>query len=53
MNFEQIGEERARKLNTVPTRFKLPAEDVDMLIAAGADSLRANDVYKAFLASLR
>jgi NTE family protein len=53
VNFEQIGEERARKLNTVPTRFKLPAEDVDMLIAAGADSLRANDVYKAFLASLR
>jgi NTE family protein len=53
VNFDQIGEERARKLNAVPTRFKLPAEDVDMLIAAGADSLRVNNVYTAFLASLR
>ena len=53
VNFDQIGEERARKLNAVPTRFKLPAKDVDMLIAAGADSLRVNNVYKAFLASLR
>jgi len=53
LNFDQLGDERARKLNMVPTRFKLPAEDVDLLIAAGADSLRTNGVYKAFLASLR
>ena len=53
VNFDQIGQERARRLNAVPTRFKLPAEDVDMLIAAGADSLRVNNVYTAFLASLR
>ena len=36
----------------MPTRFKLPAEDVDMLIAAGADSLRVNNVYTAFLAGM-
>lgn len=51
ISFDQLGEERARKLNTVPTRFKLPAEDVDELIAAGADAVRANGVYKAFIAS--
>lgn len=53
LNFDQLGDERAAKLNAIPTRFKLPAEDVDLLIAAGADSLRTNGVYKAFLASLR
>lgn len=53
LNFDQLDPERARKLNAVPTRFKLPAEDVDLLIAAGADSLRSNSVFKAFLASLR
>jgi len=53
LNFDQLDPERAQKLNTIPTRFKLPAEDVDLLISAGADSLRSNGVFKAFLASLR
>jgi NTE family protein len=53
VNFEQLGNERARKLNAIQTRFKLPEEDVDTLIAAGADSVRGNGVYQAFLASLR
>ena len=53
VNFDQLEPERAQKLNTVPTRFKLPAEDVDLLIEAGADSLRSNGAFKAFLASLR
>ena len=51
--FDQLGDERARRLNAIPTRFKLPAEDVDLLIGAGANSVRANGVFKAFLASLR
>jgi NTE family protein len=53
VSFDQLGDERARKLNAVPTRFKLPADEVDLLIEAGADSVRANGVYNAFLASLR
>ena len=53
LNFDQLDPARAQKLNTIPTRFKLPAEDVDLLISAGADSLRSNGVFKAFLASLR
>jgi NTE family protein len=53
INFDQLGEARAKELNAVATRFKLPPEQVDMLIAAGADSLRANAIYQSFLASLR
>jgi NTE family protein len=53
ISYDALGPERARELNAVPTRFNLPAEQVDMLIAGGADALRANDVFKAFLASLR
>lgn len=53
LNFDQLDPERAQRLNAIPTRFKLPAADVDLLIDAGAASLRSNDVFKAFLASLR
>jgi len=53
LTFDQLDAERAQRLNAIPTRFKLPAADVDLLIDAGADSLRSNDVFKAFLASLR
>ncbi len=53
LNFDQLGPERAQKLNSVPTRFKLPADDVDALIEAGADSLRTSPTFKAFLASVR
>jgi NTE family protein len=52
LNFDQLGPERAQKLNTVPTRFKLPTEDVDLLIQAGGDSLASNTSFKGFLASL-
>jgi NTE family protein len=51
--FDELSAECARKLNAIPTRFKLPAEDIDRLIAAGADAVRANSAYKAFLVSLR
>ena len=53
VNFDQLGPERALRLNAIPTRFKLPAADVDLLIDAGGDSLRSNPTFKAFLASLR
>ncbi len=39
-------------LNAVPSRFKLPADQVDALIGAGGDALRGNPVFQEFLASV-
>jgi NTE family protein len=50
--FEQLGPERAAALNAVETRFKLPPEQVDMLITAGRDALHTSNVFHAFLKSL-
>ena len=53
VHYGELGPDRARELNAVPTRFQLPADQVDMLIAAGADAVRADATFKDFLASLR
>ena len=45
--FDQLGPERAKALNAVRSRFKLPAEQVDALIEAGGDALRANPVFRS------
>ena len=47
--FDQLGPERAKVLNAVDTRLKLPVEQVDALIAAGRDSLRANPTFREFI----
>ncbi len=52
IGFDQLGPERAAALNAVPSRFALPREQVDALINAGADALRSNELFRAFLASL-
>ncbi len=52
VGFDQLGAERAAMLNAVPTRFKLPPEQVDALIGAGGDALRANPLFQNFLGSL-
>src|SRR5271170_3864255 len=52
VGFDQLGPERAAALNNVETRFKLPPDQVDMLIAAGRDSLAANPMLRAFMTSL-
>jgi NTE family protein len=52
INFDGLGNERASELNAVPTRFKLPAETVDMVIEAGHQALHANPTFKGFLSSL-
>jgi hypothetical protein len=36
----------------VETRFRLPADQIDMLIAAGRDGLKSNSSFRAFLTSL-
>ncbi len=53
VGFDQLGEQRAAQLQAIQTRFKLPQDQVDALIAAGSDSLRANPTFQAFLSSLR
>jgi NTE family protein len=50
--FDQLGPDRLSDLSAVPTRFKLPAEQVDMVIAAGRDVVRGNETFQRFLQSL-
>jgi NTE family protein len=52
VGMDQLGQERYEALSQVPTRFSLPEAQVDAVIAAGGDALRANDVFQRFLASL-
>jgi NTE family protein len=53
VGFDQLGDARAAQLQAIPTRFTLPQEQVDALIAAGSDALRNNPTYQAFLNSMR
>ncbi|MBR0796189.1 patatin-like phospholipase family protein [Bradyrhizobium jicamae] len=48
LSFEQLGPERAGLLNAIPTRLSLPAEQVDQLVAGGADALRISKAYQSF-----
>jgi NTE family protein len=50
--FEQLGAERAAALNAVETNFRLPPDQVDMLITAGRDALKGSTVFRSFLDSL-
>ncbi|MCC6948285.1 MAG: patatin-like phospholipase family protein [Bradyrhizobiaceae bacterium] len=52
VGFDQLGEARAAALDQVPTRFKLPREQVEMVIGAGQDAVRGNQVFRAFVNSL-
>ena len=49
VGFDQLGPERAKVLNAVDTRLKLPTDQVDAVIAAGRDSLRVNPTFRDFL----
>lgn len=49
VGFDQLGPARAAVLNAVDTRFKLPPQEVDIVITAGQDALRANPIYQNFL----
>jgi len=50
--FDALGPQRAAALSAIETRFKLPPDQVDTLIAAGRDALNANPQFRAFLSSL-
>jgi NTE family protein len=49
ISFDQLDPERAKRLGAVVTRFKLPVETVDDLIAAGGEALTRNPKYREFL----
>ena len=48
ISFGQLGEPRTSQLNAIPTRFSLPAQDIDLLITSGAEALRRSSTYQAF-----
>ena len=50
--FDQLGPERAAALNAVETRFRLPPDQVEMLIEAGRDALKTHPMFRSFLNSL-
>ncbi len=52
LGFDQLDPARAKVLEAVPTRFQLPQQQVDDVIAAGRDTLRESPVFKAFAARM-
>jgi NTE family protein len=40
-------------LEAIPTRFRLPAEQVDDVIAAGRDALRSSPAFQYFARSMQ
>jgi hypothetical protein len=50
--FGQLGPQRAAALNRVETAFKLPPDQVEMVISAGQDALRGSSIFRAFYESL-
>jgi NTE family protein len=51
VNFDQLGRQRANELSSIPTRFKMAPETVELVIEAGRDAVRTNPTFQAFLAS--
>jgi NTE family protein len=49
IGFDQLGPERAARLDRVPTRFYLPEEEVDLVAQAGTDALLAHPTIRAVL----
>jgi NTE family protein len=50
--FDQLDSQRAAALNHVETAFKLPPDQVEMVISAGQDALRGNPTFRSFYESL-
>ncbi|MBP0619303.1 patatin-like phospholipase family protein [Cupriavidus sp. LEh25] len=48
ISFDALGKERAASLNDLPTRLRLPEQDVDRLIEAGRDAILGNPVIREF-----
>ena len=48
VRFNRFDPKLATKLNAIPTRFKLEAEEVDLLIRSGHDAVASQTTLKAF-----
>jgi NTE family protein len=48
IGFDQLGSERAARLGAVETRFRLPVDTVDELIAAGGEALARHPTFVEF-----
>ena len=46
VGFDLFDPQRAAKLSAIPTRFKLPTEDVDFLIQSGSEAVLNHPVFK-------
>jgi NTE family protein len=52
VSFDQMREPTVKaRLDKIPTRFKLPKDDVDLLISSAGSLLRQNPNFKEFLAT--
>jgi NTE family protein len=48
IGFDQLGPERAARLGVIETRFRLPVDTVDELIAAGSEALAGHPAFRDF-----
>jgi len=49
VSFDELGKQRADELNSIPTRFKMAPQTVELVIGAARGALRANPTFRAFL----
>jgi len=53
VDFGQFQGERFKALNSVPTRFTLPPEQIQLLVDSGQEAVRTSPTFRAFLSSLK
>ncbi len=46
VGFDLFDAQRAAKLSSIPTRLKLPTDDVDLLIQSGSEAVLANAAFR-------
>ena len=49
VSFDDLGRQRADELNSIPTRFKMAPQTVELVIEAARDALRTNATFRMFL----
>jgi predicted acylesterase/phospholipase RssA len=52
VNFSGLDKDQQDRLNEVPTRLRLPEDQVDLVIAAAREATRYNPEFRGFLKSL-
>jgi NTE family protein len=52
ISFDQFDPQRQAALDSIQTNFHLPPDQIETLITAGGEALKANGVFRQFLGSL-